>query len=234
MKKRFFFSLLFISLSSSSLFAEGASSKLDLVKAFNGSPVIYSVLILMSMTAFVIWLYSLFTLKISDMIPTSFVHQVREQLLEKRFEAALMTCQQEESFSSNVIACGIAARRHGPQVMMEAMQAEGKRCGNSLWQRISILNDMAVIAPMLGLLGTVIGMFYAFYDVNRSQESIASIFDGLGIAMGTTVCGLVVAILAMIFHTTLKYRVVRLLNCIENEALSLGTLIEPDLSPVSP
>ncbi len=230
MKKRIF-TLCLLSIPVT-LFAEEAS-KLDLAKAFQGSPIIYSVLILLSILSFVICFYSLFTLKVSGLMPSTFVHQIREQLLEKRFDAALMTCQQEVNFSSNVIACGIASRRHGPQVMMEAMQAEGKRCGNSLWQRISILNDIAVVAPMLGLLGTVVGMFYAFYDVNRSQESIASIFDGLGVAMGTTVCGLVVAILAMIFHTTLKYRVVRLLNCIENEALSLGTLIEPDLSFVA-
>lgn len=204
-------------------------SNLDLMKVFKGAPIIYSVLILLSVIAFVTWLYSFFTLKLSDMMPSNFIHQIRSQLTDGRFDAALMTCQQDPNFSSNVIACGIAARKHGPQVMMEAMQAEGKRCSNSLWQRISILNDIAVVAPMLGLLGTVLGMFYAFYDANRTQESFSTIFDGLGIAMGTTVLGLFVAIAAMIFHTTLKYRVVKLLSCIENEALSLGSLIETEL-----
>lgn len=204
-------------------------TNLDLVKVFKGAPIIYSVLILLSALAFIIWLYSFFTLKLSDMMPSTFIHQIRTQLSERRFDAALITCQQDQNFSSNVIACGIAARKHGPQVMMEVMQAEGKRCSNSLWQRISILNDIAVVAPMLGLLGTVLGMFYAFYDSNRSLDSFSTIFDGLGIAMGTTVLGLFVAIASMIFYTTLKYRVVKLLNCIENEALSLGSLIETEL-----
>lgn len=204
-------------------------TNLDLIKIFKGAPIIYSALIMLSILAFIIWLYSFFTLKLSDMMPSRFIHQIRSQLSEKRFDAALITCQQDHNFSSNVIACGIAARRHGPQVMMEAMQAEGKRCSNSLWQRISILNDIAVVAPMLGLLGTVLGMFYAFYDSNRTLDSFSTIFDGLGIAMGTTVLGLFVAIGSMIFYTTLKYRVVRLLNCIENEAFSLGSLIETDL-----
>jgi biopolymer transport protein ExbB len=83
-----------------------------------------------------------------------------------------------------------------------------------------------MVAPMLGLLGTVIGMFYAFYDVNRSIESINSLFDGLGIAVGTTVVGLIVAILAMIFATTLKYRLVKTLSHVENEALTLSALIQ--------
>lgn len=208
-------------------------SKLDLWKAFSASPVIYSTLILMSIGATLIWLYSLFTLKISEMMPSNFMLKIREQLIEKRFESALMTCQNEPNFSSNVIACGIATRKHGPQVMMESMQAEGKRCGNSLWQRITILSDVATVAPMLGLLGTVLGMFYAFYDVNRSSDTITSIFDGLGVAMGTTVFGLFVAILSMVFHTTLKYRIVNLLGNIENEALSLGSLIDSNQVPIS-
>mgnify|MGYP000560200597 CR=1 FL=1 len=208
------------------------TSSLDLRSVFQGSPIIYTILIILSIMAFVVWLYSVLTLKLSEMMPASFINQVREQLAEKRFEAALMTCQQEKNFASHVIACGIASSKHGPQVMMKAMQAEGQRCGNSLWQRLSLLNDIAVIAPMLGLLGTVLGMFYAFYDVNRTQESIISIFDGLGVAIGTTVLGLVVAIIAMLFHTTLKYRVVKLLNIIENEALSLSSLI--DAQPLQP
>lgn len=210
--------------------SEIIKAKIDLLLMFQKAPVIYSALLGLSVISLVIWLYSVYTLKLSDMMPSNFIHQVREQLIERRFEAALMSCQQDQNFSSHVIACGIAARKHGPQVMMEAMQAEGKRCGNDLWQRISILNDIAVVAPMIGLLGTVLGMFYAFYNAQQSQESFTSIFDGLGVAMGTTILGLFVAILSMFFYTTLKYRVVKLLNCIENEALSLGSLIETELA----
>jgi biopolymer transport protein ExbB len=83
-----------------------------------------------------------------------------------------------------------------------------------------------VIAPMLGLLGTVLGMFYAFYDLNRSMESISALFDGLGISVGTTVGGLVVAILALMFHAITKYRLTRQLSVIENEAHSLANLID--------
>ncbi len=83
---------------------------------------------------------------------------------------------------------------------------------------------------MLGLLGTVLGMFYAFYDINRSIESISTLFDGLGVSVGTTVAGLSVAILALILHSTAKYRLVRTLAHIENEAQSLATLIDDRIS----
>jgi biopolymer transport protein ExbB len=207
---------------------EASASTLDLVKVFEGSPVIYTALISMSVLSFVIWLYSLLTLRLSDMVPEEFMLKVREDIKDKRFEAALAYCKEDNNFSSNILACGLSSRKQGPQVVMEAMQAEGRRAATTLWQRISLLNDVAVIAPMLGLLGTVLGMFYAFYDTSRSVETITSIFDGLGIAMGTTVAGLIVAILAMVFYTTLKFRIVRLLNTVENEALAVACLIEVD------
>lgn len=207
--------------------AEPAAT-LDLGRIFEAAPIIYSVLLVMSVLSFAIWVYSLVTLRLKDMAPQDFVNHVRQLLAQRRFEAALTACQQEENFCSNIIASGIAARRHGPQVMMDAMHAEGQRSGNSLWQRISLLSDVAVIAPMLGLLGTVLGLFFAFYDNNQTAESLNNIFNGLGIAIGTTVAGLIVAIMAMVFYTSLKFRLVNLLNSIENEVLSLVSIVELD------
>ena len=63
-------------------------------------------------------------------------------------------------------------------------------------------------------------MFYAFYNLNRSLEGISILFDGLGISVGTTLAGLVVAILAMVLCTLLKYRLTKSLTAVENEALS--------------
>ncbi|MCH9627905.1 MAG: Tol-Pal system protein TolQ [Chlamydiales bacterium] len=199
---------------------------LDLVHVFRAAPLIYSILLTLSLFAFVVWLYSFLTVRQSLMIPSEFLKTVRGLLLEKRYDAALSACQKARNFSGSILACAIMARAHGHQVMVEAMQTEGKRCGVTLWQRISLINDVAVIAPMLGLLGTVLGLFYAFYDVNRSPDTLASIFDGLGIAVGTTVAGLIVAILAMVFYATLKFRIVQLLTTLENETLALGNLIE--------
>ncbi|MCC5832820.1 MAG: MotA/TolQ/ExbB proton channel family protein [Chlamydiales bacterium] len=199
---------------------------LDLLQVFRASPLIYIILFTLSLFAFVVWFYSFLTVRQSQMVPPDFLKHIRGLLLEKRYEAALDACQKARHFSGSILACGIMARAHGHQVMVEAMQTEGKRCGVTLWQRISLINDVAIIAPMLGLLGTVLGLFYAFYDVNRSPDTLASIFDGLGIAVGTTVAGLIVAILSMVFYATLKFRVVRLLNTLENETLVLGNLIE--------
>jgi len=224
-KLTLFFALTLLPLAAGA--AEAATpAKLDLVKVFSAAPIIYTVLSMMSIFSFAVWLYSLMTLRLKDMLPGPFVNNIRELISQRQFEAALSSCERDPNFSSSIIACGIASRKHGPQVMMDAMQAEGRRSGSTLWQRISFLSDVAVIAPMLGLLGTVIGLFFAFYDTNRSMESITAIFDGLGVAIGTTVAGLIVAILSMMFYTSLKFRLVNTLNAIETEVLSLVTMVE--------
>lgn len=205
-----------------------AESHLDLATVFKSCPFIYTTLIALSIAALSLWLYSFITLKTNDLMPPDFMQTVRKLLSERHFESALETCQHSQNFCAPILATGLLARRHGPQVMMDMVQLEGRRRANSLWQRISLLNEIAVIAPMIGLLGTVLGLFLAFYDSGHSAESLASIFDGFGIAVGTTVVGLMVAILSMIFYVSLKYRVVRLLSAVENESLALISLVEQE------
>lgn len=198
---------------------------LDLKSVFSSAPVIYTLLAFLSVASMVIWLYSLITFRSKDIMPENFRNELRALLLAEQYDQANQLCSLKQNLLSTLIKTGLTTKDFGPQVMIDAMKSEGKRASTAFWQRLTLLNDIVIIAPMLGLLGTVIGMFYAFYDVNRSIESINALFDGLGIAVGTTVMGLIVAILAMIFHTTLKYRVVSTLSLVENEALNLSALI---------
>lgn len=198
---------------------------IDFKKVFFSSPIIYSFLALMSVSALAIWIYSLATIRAKELLPKTFSLEMKRLLEAKSYSRALQICEQKPGLLSSLIHVGISTRNFGPQVMVDSMKSEGKRISTPLWQRLSLLNDIAIVSPMIGLLGTVIGMFYAFYDVNRSVESINSLFDGLGIAVGTTVFGLIVAIFAMFFSTTLKYRLVKTMSRLENESMSMSTLI---------
>ena len=198
----------------------------DLKKVFTSAPVIYSVLSLLSVVSMVTWLYSLATIRSKDILPEEFLRDLKIKLKSGQFTEAEVLCQTQPKLLGLIVSAGLSTRKLGAQVMIDSMKSEGKRATTPFWQRLSLLNDIVIIAPMLGLLGTVIGMFYAFYDLNRSAESINALFDGLGIAVGTTVAGLIVAIIAMIFYTTLKYRIVKTLAAVENEALVLSTLID--------
>ncbi|HSX38884.1 MAG TPA: MotA/TolQ/ExbB proton channel family protein [Chlamydiales bacterium] len=198
---------------------------IDMQKIFSSSPFIYGALGLMSIASLAIWLYTLATFRTKDIMTTSGLATLRSLLAAGEWEKAKETCSKQPNLLSSIVYAGLTMRELGPAVMIDAMKAEGKRASTPFWQRLALLNDIAMVAPMLGLLGTVIGMFYAFYDVNRSIESINALFDGLGIAVGTTVAGLIVAILSMVFATTLKYRLVKTLSHVETEAVVLSALI---------
>jgi len=206
---------------------ETFTTTLDVKEIFSASPMIYSILIILSIAAVSIWLYCLLTFREKNNMSSQVIKDVKTYLLNKEYEKAINYCNCQGHLFASIISSALNVRSHGPQFVAETMKSEGIRFSTKFWQKINLLNDIVIIAPMLGLLGTVIGMFYAFYAINRSIDSISSLFDGLGIAIGTTVAGLIVAILSMIFHATLKYRLVKMLNTVENEACALCYLINP-------
>lgn len=203
-------------------------SSLNLTQVFTASPVIYSTLLLMSIASFVILIYTLLTFRQKDLISKSIIEDIRDYLMREKYDDAVQYCKNSKNVIAYMIGTGLSARHHGTHFMMETIKSAGRSATSHAWHRLSILNDIVVIAPMLGLLGTVIGMFYAFYDINRSIDTLSALFDGLGIAVGTTVAGLLVAILTMCFHSLLKYRMVKVLSLVENHAVTLGNLIKEE------
>ena len=201
------------------------SINIDLTQVFSAAPWIYTILAFLSMCTVMIALYTLLTARSSKILPKNTQGAIGRMLQSQDYAKALTLCDENPSLFSKMIAAGITSRPLGNQGILDAMKAAGKRGSAPFWQKVALLNDIAVLAPMLGLLGTVTGMFYAFYDLNRSMESLSTLFDGLGISVGTTVAGLIVAILAMLFYTFLKFRLIRSMTSVENEAMQLaGTL----------
>jgi biopolymer transport protein ExbB len=195
-------------------------------QVFNGSPLIYSILFAMSLLSISICLYSVLRLRQQTSLFGKVSKEVRIKLMNNDSKDALEFCQKNPSLLSRIISSGISSRKHGLNAMLDSMKSEGKRATISAWQQLGILQDIAIIAPMLGLLGTVVGLFYAFYDLNRSFDSITNLLDGLGISVGTTVAGIAVAILAMLLQSAAKFRLVRVLARVETEASSLAHLID--------
>ncbi|NDD58461.1 MAG: MotA/TolQ/ExbB proton channel family protein [Chlamydiae bacterium] len=200
--------------------------EISLQEVVGGSPIIYLALLGLSVASFALWLINALTLSSHARSNDAFVKHVKDKLMSNHFEDALSLCEKNPGFLSKILCSAISSRNYGLQFMLESMKSEGKRASISFWQRLNFLYDIAIIAPMIGLLGTVLGMFYAFYDLNRSFESISALFDGLGVSVGTTVAGIFVAILAMVLHSFSKYRLVKSLTLVENEAVSIARLIE--------
>ncbi len=193
---------------------------------FRGSPIIYLLLFSLSIFSVSIWLYSMFTVRSIELLPPTLIKELRTKLIHNQFNDALDLCVREKHFFCKMLASAILMRKHGLHTMIDSMKAEGRRSTTSFWQRISLLNDVAIIAPLFGLLGTVLGMFQGFHDLSRSAEGITLLFNNLSTSIGTTVAGLAVAILSIVLHSTARYRLIRILTNVENEAQTFASLID--------
>jgi len=187
--------------------------RIDLQRVFNGAPSIYLILSMLSVCSMGIWTYTLLTTRTKQVIP-------RFNLRTDDPEKLKDLCRRHQTLYTALLSHVIDAKEKGFDAMVETMRFEGKRLATPLWQRIHIINDVAVIAPMLGLLGTVLGMFYAFYDTNSSTATLITLFDGLGVSVGTTVAGLIVSLFSMGLYLTAKFHLTRLMNSIESETLA--------------
>lgn len=181
---------------------------IDLKNAFNASPIIYSILLGLSMASVTVAIMAYVEMSKKLSMPQSILDRAKEKIITCRFDEAHEVLENQTEAIAYMLMGVIDTRKYGLINMKEAMKIAGKRQTLGCWQKISLLADIALLAPMIGLLGTVLGMFYAFYDVNRSIESLASLFDGLGVSVGTTVAGLLVALFSMGFQTLLKHRLI--------------------------
>jgi biopolymer transport protein ExbB len=137
-------------------------------------------------------------------IPKPFVKRFLLQLREGRLDrdSALTLCEENPSYVAKVLAA--AVRRWGrPAVEVEqAILDEGERAANALRRYLRVINGIATVSPLLGLLGTVWGMIEAFNSIATVEamgrpEMLAG---GIAHALITTAAGLVVAIPALIFY----------------------------------
>lgn len=110
----------------------------------------------------------------------------------------------------------------------EVAEAEGSRQAGLLSQRITYLSDVGTIAPMVGLLGTVIGMIRSFLEISRGQfEGVKQmkLASGVSEALITTASGLVIGIIAMIFYSIFRGRVQRYISELEAASTHLLALL---------
>ena len=117
----------------------------------------------------------------------------------------------------------------------EVAESEGSRQSGILAQRITWLGDIGAIAPMLGLLGTVIGMIKSFMLISQGGSPgnlPMQLASGVSEALVTTASGLVIGIVAMVFHSYFKGRVNRLLFEFEAASTHIVSLLMSQMKAV--
>ena len=199
---------------------------------FMFSPYINGAIAALSVIAVLLFVVYLLSISPRTMAPIDFIEEVKKLVLAKKYEAATDLCRANRNlFVATVIqrCCEHAGKDQG--VIMDMIETEGKRRADMLWNRISYLADIANVAPMLGLLGTVVGMITAFFGLEKQTGSINStiLAQGVGQAMATTMFGLVVGIAATIFYTIVKGRATRTLAEAEQAIHTVADHIKPEV-----
>ncbi len=179
------------------------------------------ILLALSFVAACLIFFYLLSLRKDIVIPESLLRQFEE----KRKDLEMMTriCEDDNSALSLVIAAGVeAAKRQSStyEMVRDSIEDEGARQASKLWNRIQYLQDIAVIAPMVGLLGTVIGMiksFGALYSENITPRPTL-IAQGVSMALITTAAGLLIGIVSMLVYSYFRGVVNRLVADLESAA----------------
>jgi biopolymer transport protein ExbB len=121
-----------------------------------------------------------------------------------------------------ILAAGLANLKHSREVMKEAIEDVGRHVVHDLERNLNILGTIAAVSPLLGLLGTVLGMIEVFTVITAGGVGKPTeLAGGIGTALITTAAGLFVAIPAMLFHSYFSGKVEQLVILMEGEALKL-------------
>ena len=190
-------------------------------------------LALLSVICVVLILVYFFTIRRNAVVSDKFM-SAAEALIRKRDYLGLVAqCQRQNQSVARITekTLDFMTKNTGTtfKEVREVAQAEGSRQAGILTHRISYLNDVGTIAPMAGLLGTVIGMIRAFMEIadgNHEPGAHANkLAEGVYQALVTTASGLVIGITAVIFYSIFRGRVQKYIAELEAAATHLMALL---------
>lgn len=126
-----------------------------------------------------------------------------------------------------ILAAGLVNRHHSREVMKEAIHDTGRQVVAHLERYLNTLGTIASVAPLLGLLGTVLGMIDVFGVImNAGVGNPGILAGGISKALLTTAAGLSVAIPSLMFHRYFNNKVDKLTMGMEEQALKLVEVIQ--------
>ena len=189
------------------------------------------VLLALSVVALAMVVYYAVILRRRWVAPEAQALRLRALLSERRVHEAREICAGQPTALSHVVISGLDFLKNNPEapsgLLKEIMEGEGARQVNRLHNLIQYLVDISAIAPMIGLLGTVLGMLRAFNAVG-DQLGIAkpvALAAGVGQALITTVAGLCIAIPVMLVYAYFRGRVSRLSGELEGASTELLAIL---------
>lgn len=185
-------------------------------------------IVLSSFVAVYIFVERVLTINKANQNPDAFISRIKELVLKGDINGARLLCAQFDSPIARMIEKGVA-RIGSPLKSIEAsIENVGKIELFKLEKNLSILATVSGAAPMMGFLGTVIGMVEAFIAIAQEEGSVSPklLSSGIYTAMITTVAGLVVGIIAYLAYNYLVTRVSKVVHRMEYSSIEFIDLLQ--------
>ena len=187
-------------------------------------------IVLALMLAFAIYLFieRLVVLIKATKEDKTFMNRIRDYIKEGKIDSAIKLCRKEDTPSAHMIEKGITRIGRPMQDVQVAIENVGNLEVSKLEKGLVLMATIAAGAPMLGFLGTVMGMIQTFFNMAQNASGvieISALSEGMYQAMVTTVGGLVVGILAMFAYNLLVSRIDRVVRQLESRTMEFMDLL---------
>ena len=195
-----------------------------------GGQIIIGFLCILLLTVVYIYFERIFAIRSAVKITPTFMSQIRSFVIQGKVEDAQKLCLKENIPVSRLVSKGLSRIGRPLEDINTAIENAGRLEVYQLEKNISILATIAGAAPMLGFLGTVIGMIISIFEISNAGGNIDMqlLADGLYTAMTTTVAGLIVGIIGYVSYNHLVVKTNNAVYLMESTSLEfLDLLNEP-------
>ncbi|MEI8138310.1 MAG: MotA/TolQ/ExbB proton channel family protein [bacterium] len=196
------------------------SQKVSLMEMLSRGGVVMVALGVMSIVGLALVIYFFFVLRRNQVVPQMLKDDVLDKLEAGELADARSACGYKPCAFSEVAVAAIDYARSGeisPPLLKDVIESEGGRQALIIQGQTQYLFDLAVLSPMVGLLGTVFGMIHAFnavaLDLTKAKPMLLA--AGVGEALIATAAGLIVGIPAMAFYAFFRNRAARIIAELE-------------------
>ena len=193
-------------------------------------PIIFSSVVVLAICA-----ERLYTLNTNKISPPHLLATVWKQLKAEGLNVAKLRTLRQSSPLGRILAAGLGNASQGRDVMKESIQEAASHVVHDLERYLNTLGTIAAVTPLLGLLGTVMGMIKVFAEIMAQGTGNASVLaGGISEALITTAAGLSVAIPALVMHRYFIGRIDGIVVGLEQETIKLVDAMHGEASEETP
>ncbi len=186
-------------------------------------------LILASVLAVAICIERFWTLQTEKIAPKHLLAQVWGWIKNNELNGAHLKQLKADSHLGSILAAGLSNSKHGRDITKEAIEQAASGAIHEMERFLNTLGTIAAVTPLMGLLGTVLGMISVFNEImTQGTGNAASLAGGISEALVTTAAGMMVAIPALVFYRIFQRRIEEIVVFMEQEAMKLVDVLHGD------